>query len=172
MNETGPGFPPWLGARSVVLGCGNPLLGDDGFGPAVARHIEENLEIPPDVCVVDAGTSVRKILLDFIDGEKPRQIIIVDAVDQGRRPGEVFEVELDELGPILRADDYSSHLGPTSNLLFDLRKECGKEIRILACQVSETADVLGTPITEAVAAAVPKAAGLALEMASGHEGRL
>jgi len=165
INKTGPGLPPWLGARSVILGCGNILLGDDGFGPEVARYIEENLEIPPDVCVFNAGTSVRKILFDFIFGEKPERIIIVDAIDRGRKPGEVFEVPLDDLGPILRSDDYASHLGPTSNLLFDLSDERGIEIRIVACQVSETTEEMGTPLTAAVAAAIPGAAETALRMA-------
>jgi coenzyme F420 hydrogenase subunit delta len=166
VDERGLGLPPWLGVRSVVLGCGNILLGDDGFGPDVADHIEENLEVPPDVCVQNAGTSVRMILLDFVMEEKLERLIIVDAIEQGREPGEVFEVQLDDLGPVLRSDDYASHLGPTSNLLFDLRNERGIEIRILACQVSETADELGTPITPVVAAAVPIAAEEALRMAT------
>lgn len=165
INKTGPGLPPWLGVRSVILGCGNILLGDDGFGPEVARYIEENLEIPPDVCVFNAGTSVRKILFDFMLDPKPERLVLVDAIDWGREPGDVFEVPLDDLGPILRSDDYSSHLGPTSNSLFALRDEHGIEIKIVACQVSETTDEIGTPLSAAVAAAIPRAAEMALLMA-------
>jgi coenzyme F420 hydrogenase subunit delta len=132
----------------------------------VADHIEEHLEIPPDVCVQNAGTSVRMIVFDFMVKEKLERLVIVDAIEQGREPGEVFEVPLDELGPALRSDDYASHLGPTSNLLFSLRDELGIEIRILACQVSNTADELGTPISPVVAAAVPGAAEEALRMAT------
>ena len=154
-----------MGARSVILGCGNILLGDDGFGPNVANYIEDNLEIPPDVCVVDAGTGVRKIFFDFELDPKPQRLVIVDTIDRGKKPGDIFEVALDELGPILRSDDYSSHLGPTSNFLFRLRDEHGIEIRIIACQVSETTDLLGAPITEAVEKAIPAAAEMALSMA-------
>ena len=165
INKTGPGLPPWLGVWSVILGCGNILLGDDGFGPEVARYIEENLEIPPDVCVFNAGTSVRKILFDFMLDPKPERLVLVDAIDWGREPGDVFEVPLDDLGPILRSDDYASHLGPTSNLLFSLRDEHGIEIKIVACQVSETTNEIGTPLSAAVAAAIPGAAETALRIA-------
>lgn len=164
-GRTGPGVPPWLEARSVILGCGNILLGDDGFGPAVARYIEDNLEIPPDVCVVDAGTGVRKILVDFMLDHTPERLVVVDAIDRGKEPGDVFEIQLEDLGPILRSDDYSSHLGPTSNLLFGLQEEQGIEIRIVTCQVSETAEELGTPITPSVESAIPEAAELALQVA-------
>ena len=165
-NASGLGLPQWAGARSIILGCGNILLGDDGFGPGVVHYIEENLAVPPDVSVVDAGTAVRKILIDRAFGDPPEKLVIVDAIDRGREPGEVFEVALDELGPILRSDDYVSHLGPTSQLLFDLRDQRGIEIKIVTCQVSETAEELGTPLTEIVRNSIPVAAGIALLMAA------
>ncbi len=164
-NRDGLGLPPWAGARSIIIGCGNTLLGDDGFGPGVAGYLVENLDVPSDVCVLDAGTAVRKILFDLALGDKPERLVIVDTIDRGRNPGEIFEVPLNDLGPILRSDDYVSHLGPTSNLLFDLRDERGIDIRILACQVCETAEVLGTPLSPDIAAAIPGAAEMALRMA-------
>lgn len=165
VDKREPGLPPWVGARFIIMGCGNYLLGDDGFGPGVAEYIEKNLEIPPDVCVFNAGTSVRKILFDFMLDPKPELLVLVDAIDWGREPGDVFEVPLDDLGPILRSDDYASHLGPTSNLLFSLRDEHGIEIKIVACQVSETTNEIGTPLSAAVAAAIPGAAETALRIA-------
>ncbi len=165
-NASGLGLPQWAGARSIILGCGNILLGDDGFGPGVVHYIEENHVVPSDVSVVDAGTAVRKILLDLAFGDRPEKLIIVDAIDRQREPGEVFEISLDDLGPILRSDDYVSHLGPTSQLLFDLRDQRGIEIKIVACQVSETAEELGTPLTEIVRNSIPVAAGIALLMAA------
>ncbi|NIM48234.1 MAG: hydrogenase maturation protease, partial [Gemmatimonadales bacterium] len=50
-------MPHWYDKRVVVLGCGNVLFGDDGFGPAVAQHCQEHYRIPADICVLDAGTS-------------------------------------------------------------------------------------------------------------------
>jgi coenzyme F420 hydrogenase subunit delta len=161
MHESGQ--PPWAAARGLILGCGNPLLGDDGFGPAVARHIEAHLATPAGVVVVDAGTAVRKILLDLLIGDRPERLVIVDAIDRSRQPGDIFEVPLDDLS-YLRSDDFSTHLGPVSSLLFDLRDGRGMDVRILACQVAGTSDVLGEPMSERVRAAVPLAAAAALRL--------
>jgi len=157
------GQPPWAAARRLILGCGNPLLGDDGFGPAVAHHIDAHLGTPAGVVVVDAGTAVRKILLDLLLGDRPERVVIVDAIDRNRPAGEIFEVALDELSH-LRSDDFSTHLGPVSSLLFALRDECGMDVRILACQVAATTDVVGEVMSERVRAAVPRAAEAALRL--------
>ena len=66
--------PGWYGKSTVILGCGNWLCGDDGFGPAVAQRLERDFEIPPDVHVLNAGTSVREILFDIaLSGRRPVQ---------------------------------------------------------------------------------------------------
>ena len=39
-----------------VLGLGNVLMSDDGFGPFVVRVLEATYECPPGVDVVDVGT--------------------------------------------------------------------------------------------------------------------
>ena len=54
----------------------------------------------------------------------------------GRRPGELFEVPLDEL-PVEKVDDFSFHQGPTSNLLRELRDHCGVEVVVVGCQPAE-----------------------------------
>ena len=38
----------------VIVGCGNPLFADDGFGPAVVEEMK-NLSLPDNVKVEDAG---------------------------------------------------------------------------------------------------------------------
>jgi coenzyme F420 hydrogenase subunit delta len=47
------------------------------------------------------GTSIRDFLFDLLlAAKKPRQMIIVDAAQQdGKRPGEVFEISIDEINP-------------------------------------------------------------------------
>ena len=111
----------WYDKSILILGCGNILIGDDGFGPTVTRRLREHFAIPDDVCVFDAGTSVREILFDTILAhKKPAKIIIVDAVDCGRQPGELFWLDIDRI-PQAKLDDFSMHQIPTSNLLRELR---------------------------------------------------
>ena len=124
-----------LSKRTLVLGCGNVLYGDDGFGPAVAAALAERYPIPGDVAVLDLGLSTRGFIFDvLLSSRRPERIVVVDAMERpGRRPGELFEVPLDELSRE-KVDDFSFHQGPTSNLLKELRDLCGVEIVIVSCQ--------------------------------------
>ena len=91
-------IPEYCRSRVVVLGCGNTLLGDDGFGPAVTEYLNKHCRTPSDVFVLNAGTSVREILFDIILSEvRPQKIIIVDAIDCNRKPGEVFSVSIEDI---------------------------------------------------------------------------
>jgi coenzyme F420 hydrogenase subunit delta len=150
--------PQWYDKSILILGCGNVLIGDDGFGPAVAQKLCENFPVPPDVCVLDAGTSVREILFDTIlSDKKPVRIVVVDAMDCGRKPGELFWLELDAL-PQVKLDDFSMHQIPTSNLLRELRDLCATEVVVMACQVSGSADRVSPGLSIPVQRAVEKAA--------------
>jgi coenzyme F420 hydrogenase subunit delta len=128
----------WHTKRTLVLGCGNVLYGDDGFGPAVAESLAAGYAIPEDAAVLDLGLSTRGFIFDVLLAERrPERIVVVDAMHRdGREPGEVFEVPLDELSRE-KVDDFSFHQGPTSNLLRELRDLCGVEIVVVSCQPRE-----------------------------------
>lgn len=156
--------PDWHDKSILILGCGNILLGDDGFGPAVAQRFEADFTIPADVCVFDAGTSVREILFDTILSEKkPSKVVIVDAMDCGRKPGEIFSPDLDSY-PEVKLDDFSMHQIPTSNLLRELRDLCGIEVIVIACQVAGTCESVSPGLSSPVEAAVEHA----VEMLAGE----
>jgi coenzyme F420 hydrogenase subunit delta len=156
--------PEWYDKSILILGCGNRLMGDDGFGPAVAQRLESDFAVPDDVCVFDAGTSVRQILFDTaLSEKKPSKIVIVDAMDCGRQPGELFCLDIDAL-PEIKLDDFSMHQIPTSNLLRELRDICGVEVVVVACQVEDPCDVVNPGLSDPVEKAVQEAAEiLALE---------
>ncbi len=150
--------PDWHDKSILILGCGNVLIGDDGFGPAVAQTLHENFAIPDDVCVLDAGSSVREVLFDTIlSDRKPSKIVIVDAMECGRRPGELFWLDIDAL-PKIKLDDFSMHQIPTSNLLRELRDLCGIQVIVMACQVSGATDRVNPGLSEPVSKAVQEAA--------------
>ena len=127
----------WYDKSILILGCGNVLLGDDGFGPALAQRLRRDFTVPAQVGVLDAGTSVREILFDTVlSDKKPSKIIIVDAMDCGLEPGELFSPNIDCL-PGIKLDDFSMHQLPTSNLLRELRDLCDVKVVVMACQVSQ-----------------------------------
>jgi coenzyme F420 hydrogenase subunit delta len=141
----------------LVLGCGNPLIGDDGFGPAVIQQLEEAYAIPESVACIDVGTSVRDILFDLILSEKkPRQIIIVDASDSpGIAAGEIREINVDQIRPEKRCD-FSLHQFPTTNMLKELQEETAIDVRVFVVQVEGLPDEVTTGLSAAVQSAVPR----------------
>ena len=152
--------------RVLIFGCGNVLLGDDGFGPAVIERLRQRGDLPDDAHAEDVGTSIRGLLFDIVLKERgPERIIVLDAVDRpGRRPGEVFEIPVDEI-PERKIVDYSFHQFPTTNLLQEIQEERGIRVTVVAAQVAaELAEVglgLSAPMRAAVAAAAERVVALA-----------
>lgn len=163
-------LPEFCRKSVLILGCGNVLFGDDGFGPAVVEWLETHCKerMPDDVCALDAGTGARTILFTLMLSERrPAKLIVVDAVDAGRAPGEVFTLEIDEL-PIRKIDDFSMHQLPTSNLLREIQELGGVDVRIVACQVERIPDSVSPGLSDTLQQAVPRVCEAILEDLRGH----
>ncbi len=145
----------------LIFGCGNLLWGDDGFGPAVIAHLEQNYRLPEGVLALDVGTGIRDILFDLILSEKkPERLIILDAVDYpDRRPGEVFEIPVEGI-PLEKTHDFSLHQFPTVNMLKELKDHSAIQVRIIVAQIEsipeEVRPGLSAVMQEAVAVACEK----------------
>lgn len=142
-----------------VFGCGNIIMGDDGYGPAVVERLHANYDIPDSVEAVDVGTSVREYLFDYLlsEEDRPEQIIIVDAVDfSEKEPGDVFEIIPGQI-PAKKIHDFSLHQFPTVNLLHELAENTGIQVMILAAQVSYIPDQITSGLSPAMVHGVEKA---------------
>ncbi len=148
----------------LIFGCGNVLLGDDGFGPAVVEFLLEHFALPPFVLAVDVGTSIRDFLFDLLlMPGKPRRIFIIDAVFQPvRRAGELFEIPLEEL-PVQKKNDFSVHQFPSTNLLEELKNDWGVDVRVLAVQMTGLPEAVMPGLSDEVSAAVSGACEWLLE---------
>jgi coenzyme F420 hydrogenase subunit delta len=152
------GVPDFCGKPTLVLGIGNVFFGDDGFGCAVVEHVEKHHSLPEAVCLLDAGTSVRKLLFTLcLSPIRPRRLLILDAIDAGRAPGELFEINPADIPPV-KLDDFSLHQLPTSNLLRELQESCSVEVRVLACQTGPLPEEISPGLSPPIQAAVPRAA--------------
>ena len=139
----------------LVLGCGNVLFGDDGFGPAAVEYLQKSRDIPPGVGVINVGLSAREILFNITLSEKrPKRIIIVDAVDVGRPAGEIFELDISDI-PEIKIDDFSMHQVPTSNLLKELKDACGVDIKIICTQVKDIPQEVCPGLSKTIEEAIP-----------------
>jgi coenzyme F420 hydrogenase subunit delta len=151
-------LPQFCRASTLVLGCGNVLFGDDGFGCALVEYVNCHHRVPEGVCLLDAGTGVRDLLFTLsLSPVRPRRLLIVDALDAGRTPGEFFEINPAEI-PTVKLDDFSMHQIPTSNLLRELQQACGVEVRVLACQTGPLPEEICPGLSPPVEAALPAAA--------------
>ena len=151
-------LPDFCRKPTLILGCGNTLFGDDGFGCALVEYLETHYTLPEDVCLLDVGTGVRKLLFTLcLSPVRPQRVLILDALDVGRDPGELFEIAPADI-PAIKCDDFSLHQLPTSNLLCELQEQCGVEVQVLACQTGPLPDEVRPGLSEPVLRALPQAA--------------
>lgn len=80
------GKTPITTGDTLILGVGNPLLGDDAVGVLAVQRLQERGGLPPHVTVVDGGTDGLG-LIPLI--ELYRRVIVVDAVRMGLPAGTV-----------------------------------------------------------------------------------
>ena len=138
-----------VAARTLILGLGNPLRGDDGVGPRVVAELA-GIRLPAHVAALDAGTA-GLTLLDLLDG--PERVIVVDAADMGRAPGEVVRFTPEE-GRLL-ASNFTPHAMSLAEAL-ELAQVLGRrlpQITILGVQPASLEWRAG--LSPAVAAALP-----------------
>ena len=102
-------------AHTAIIGLGNVLMGDDGFGPYVAKLLEGWYEWPEDVLVTEIGTQGVD-LTPFVRGVE--SLVVVSSVHRNARPGtlhrlshgEVMDRELPNREPALRNSPYEPTL--------------------------------------------------------------
>ena len=78
-------------AGRLVVGCGNVLFKDDGFGPMVIHALEDyfkenDIEKPEDTQFIDAGTGATHFIFSMPD-ENWKKVIVVDVVEWNAEPG-------------------------------------------------------------------------------------
>lgn len=112
----------------LIAGCGNPLFGDDGFGPAVIEELQKSA-LPENVRAIDAGLSGPAYVFPLLDPAVTKKLIVVDIADFGAKPGAVTRLRIEDL-----PEGCSRDLHPGS-VMESLRKIEGRiAIIIIGCQ--------------------------------------
>jgi coenzyme F420 hydrogenase subunit delta len=157
-------LPSYYSADTLILGCGNPLMGDDGFGPELVSYLAANVSMPDGVLALDTGMGVTRILLDLaIAPRKPRRLVVADAMRLGKPPGTVSLTSLDafEVRPV-RA--FSAHQEPTSSLLRELGELGGIEVLLLTVEPERMPEEVSPGLSAAVGDAIVRACDLLREL--------
>jgi hydrogenase maturation protease len=98
----------------VVLGIGNVLWADEGFGVRAVERLNALWQWPEHVELVDGGTQ-GLALLPFV--EKADRLIVLDAVDFGLEPGTLDVRQGDAVPACLSARKMSLHQAGFSDVL-------------------------------------------------------
>ena len=84
----------------MILGIGNILFSDEGFGIRVIEKIQELYQFENNVQVIDGGV-LGIHLLGVIS--KPDHLIVVDAIRNRGKPGDLYRLEGDAIPERIRA---------------------------------------------------------------------
>lgn len=91
---------------TLVLGIGNVLWADEGFGVRAAEYLDRHWQFAGDVTVMDGGTQ-GIYLLEHI--QKARILVILDAIDYGLPPATLKLIEDAAVPNYLGAKKVSLH---------------------------------------------------------------
>lgn len=91
--------------RTLILGIGNPLMGDDGAGIHAVRMLAES-KLPDNVTVLEAGTPGWGLVEWIKDWPS---VVIVDAVRMGQAPGKWQRFDASEVRLIAGQGAFSLH---------------------------------------------------------------
>jgi hydrogenase maturation protease len=92
--------------KTLILGIGNILWADEGFGVRVVQALQQRYEFPENVSLLDGGTQGLG-LVPYV--QEADTLIVLDAVDFHQEPGTLIELNNDEVPAYFGAKKMSLH---------------------------------------------------------------
>ena len=129
--------------RILVLGIGNLLWADEGFGVRCVEALNEGWTFPPQVTLMDGGTQ-GLYLLPYV--QEADCLLVFDAVDYGDAPGDLREVIGDQVPRFMGAKKMSLHQTGFQEVLMaaELTGKLPKELVLIGVQPEELEDYGGS----------------------------
>jgi hydrogenase maturation protease len=148
------------GENILILGIGNVLWADEGFGVRCVETLQANWQMPANVTVLDGGTQ-GLYLLPFVTEAK--RLLVFDAIDYGLEPGTVRVVEGDDVPRFMGAKKMSLHQTGFQEVLMSalLVDALPESLVLIGVQPSELED-FGGSLRPEVRARMPEVLSLAL----------
>jgi hydrogenase maturation protease len=150
--------------KTLVVGLGNPILGDDGIGWKIAQELQHIKEIPSDVnieCLAIGGISLMEAMIDY------DRAILIDAIMTNQVPvGSVNSFKLEDLPNLTSGHMSSAHdtsLVDALHLGHSLGAHLPEDISVVTVE-SQKVYEFSENLTSAVAAAVPQALRIILDL--------
>ena len=147
---------------TLILGIGNILWADEGFGIRAVEALHAKYSFTNDVRVIDGGTQ-GIFLLPWVRSAK--RLLIFDAVDFDLEPGTLKLIRGDAVPRFMGPKKMSMHQTGFQEVLAsaDLAGELPEELALIGVQ-PELFDDYGGSLRDCVRSVVPAAINLALEV--------
>ena len=150
--------------KTLVVGLGNPILGDDGIGWQIAHELQQIKKIPSDVtieCLAIGGISLMETLIDY------DRAILIDAIITRQVPvGSVNQYQLEDLPNLTSGHMSSAHdtsLVDALQMGQSLGAHLPNDISVVTVESQKVYEFTEN-MTPAVAAAVPEAIRIILDL--------
>jgi hydrogenase maturation protease len=129
--------------RILVLGIGNILWADEGFGVRCVEALNAGWSFPDNVTVMDGGTQ-GLYLLPYV--QEADCLLVFDAVDYGDAPGSLREVTGEQVPRFMGAKKMSLHQTGFQEVLMaaELTGKLPGELVLLGVQAEELEDYGGS----------------------------
>jgi hydrogenase maturation protease len=146
-------------AKILVLGIGNILWADEGFGVRALECFHARYAMSENVSLLDGGTQ-GLYLVHFV--QEADYLLVFDAIDYGLTPGTLKLVQDDEVPKFTGAKKMSLHQTGFQEVLSaaDLMGDYPEKLALIGCQPEDLED-WGGPLTGPVREKLETAADLA-----------
>jgi len=139
----------------LILGIGNILWADEGFGVRAVQALQQAYEFPESVSLMDGGTQGLALMPPI---QVADTLIILDAVDFNLPPGTLTELRDAEIPAYLGANKMSLHQISFQEVLIlcQLMDQYPKRLLLVGVQ-PETLEDYGGSLSQVVKQQIPKA---------------
>jgi hydrogenase maturation protease len=137
--------------RLTILGLGNILFKDEGFGVHFVNEFKKKYHLPDDVLILDGGT-LGYILMDTIC--QTEQLIVIDTVKADDKPGAVYRFRPDAIPSCLNYN-VSAHEVEFLDVLFKAEMMEEAPNTIIIAVVPEDIKDTGLDLTPRIKASLP-----------------
>ncbi len=159
--------------KTLIIGLGNPILGDDGVGWKIAQEVEARLgESGPALkveCLALAGIALMEQMIGF------ERVILIDSLNTGKyNQGEVVTFNLDELVDLTYGHSASAHDASLKTALkmgrgMGVVLPADKDVTVVAVEAAHVYDFT-EELTPEIALAVPRAVEIIFKLINMAEG--
>lgn len=151
-----------MAPKVLILGIGNVLWADEGFGVRCVEVMADTHALPENVRLLDGGTQ-GLYLLPFL--EEADALIVFDAIDYGLAPGTMKIIRDGEVPAFMGAKKMSLHQTGFQDVIAtaQLMGYCPTRMVLIGCQPVELEDY-GGGLRPAVADRIPEALAIARDI--------